>query len=286
MARTINGVMAAVLWAFGVAAMAQQAAQPTPPQDEAGARPAAAAHAEPKAASALAVESPPTIDESQARAIVQRADEIRFPRDGFQVDVVVTSTAGGEAQEPRRYRIYSKGSENTIIQTLEPEIERGQNLLMRGRDLWVFMPTVSQPIRLSLAQRLTGQVANGDLARASFSGDYEPKPLRTEKIDGRDHHVLELVATERSVTYPRIRYWVRAGDNHPHKAEFYALSGRLLKTCRYEKFQALGGRVRPTRLVMTDALKAGDESVLDYSALKSRDLPDRMFTKDFLKKLD
>jgi len=41
-----------------------------------------------------------------------------------------------------------------------------------------------QPIRLSLSQRLTGQVANGDLARANFAGDYTPKILRTETIGG------------------------------------------------------------------------------------------------------
>jgi hypothetical protein len=36
---------------------------------------------------------------------------------------------------------------------------------------------------------------------------------------------------------------------------------------------------------MQDALKAGDESVLDYTDMKPRDLPDKMFTKDYLKRL-
>ncbi len=225
-------------------------------------------------------------DEALARTIVQRADEIRFPKEAFQVDVAVASVSAGQPQEPRLYRVLSKGSENTILQTLEPANDRGQNMLMKGRELWVFMPNVSQPVRLSLSQRLTGQVANGDLARANFAGDYVPKIAGTETIGGREHHVLELTAAERGVTYPRIVYWVRAGDFHPHKAEFYSLSGKLLKTCRYESFAPLGGRVRPTRLVMTDAVKAGEESVLQYSGLKLADLPDRMFSKDYLKKLD
>lgn len=225
-------------------------------------------------------------DTQRARQIVARADEIRFPKGGFQVDIRVSSTSGGEAQEPRLYRVLSKGNENTIIQTVEPAVERGQNLLMRGRELWIYMPTVSQPVRLSLSQRLTGQVANGDLARANFSGDYTPKLLRDEKIDGQDHHVLELAAAERGVTYPKVVYWVRADNGHPHKAQFYALSGRLLKTCVYEAFRELGGRVRPTRLVMTDALKSADVSVLEYSNLQRRDLPDRMFTKDYMKRLE
>lgn len=124
-------------------------------------------------------------DVEAARAIVARADEVRFPKEGFQVMIDITSATPGETAEDRKYRILSKGNENTIVQTLEPAADRGQAMLMRGRDLWVFMPNVSQPIRLSLAQRLTGQVANGDLARASFSGDYEPKILRTETIDAK-----------------------------------------------------------------------------------------------------
>lgn len=240
----------------------------------------------PAASPAASPAAPSGADEALARDIVRKADDIRFPREAFVVDVVVHSTIGGQAQDPRRYRIHSKGTDNTIVQTMEPPSERGQNMLMKGRELWVFMPSVSQPVRLSLSQRLTGQVANGDLARLGFADDYVPRIVGTEKIGGRDHHVLELVAAERGVTYPKIVYWVRASDGHPHKAEFYALSGRLLKTCRFENFQSLGGRVRPARLVMTDALKAGDESVLDYSGLAQRDLPDRMFTKDYLKKLE
>jgi hypothetical protein len=37
---------------------------------------------------------------------------------------------------------------------------------------------------------------------------------------------------------------------------------------------------------MEDALKSGEKSVLEYSEMKLRDLPDKIFTKDYLKKLD
>jgi hypothetical protein len=181
--------------------------------------------------------------------------------------------------------VLSRGNDNTIVQVLEPASERGQAMLMRGRDLWIFMPSVSQPVRLSLSQRLTGQVANGDIARANFSGDYTPRLLRTEEVDGHEHYVLELTAVDRGVTYSRVLFWVRKSNFHPHKAEFFSLSARLLKTCRYEEFKTLGGRVRPTRLVLRDALRAGDESVMDYSGMKLRDLPARMFSKDYLQRL-
>jgi outer membrane lipoprotein-sorting protein len=220
-----------------------------------------------------------------AAEILDKADRIRFPSESFEVDVAVASFSDGRQTDARLFKVLSRGNENTIVQVLEPASERGQAMLMRGRDLWIFIPSVSQPVRLSLSQRLTGQVANGDIARANFSGDYTPRLLRTESIDGHEHYVLELTAVDRGVTYSRVLLWVRKSNFHPHKAEFFSLSGRLLKTARYEEFRTLGGRVRPTRLVLRDALREGDESVMEYSALKLRDLPARMFSKDYLQRL-
>lgn len=221
-----------------------------------------------------------------AQEILRTADQIRFPTEGFQVDISIMSKRADQSVEARKYQVLSKGNDKTVVIVTEPAEERGQTMLMSGRDLWVFLPNVSQPVRLSLAQRLTGQVANGDLARANFAGDYHPRLLRTETIDGENYQVLELRAVDRSVTYQRVLYWVKQKNSYPHKAEFYSLSNRLLKTCRYENFRTMAGRVRPTRLVMDDSIRAGEQSILEYNEMKLRELPDKLFTKDYLKKLD
>jgi Outer membrane lipoprotein-sorting protein len=220
-----------------------------------------------------------------AREMLLRADRIRFPEGGFMVDVVITTTQPDSEPDVRAYRILSKGNTRTLVQTTAPVVDRNQILLMRDRDLWAFLPNLSQPIRLPLSQRLTGQVANGDLARANFAGDYEPKILRKEKIEGETYHVLQLDAVDKWVTYRRVLYWVDASNSRPFKAEYFALSGRLLKTALYQEFQNLGGETRPTRLAIEDALRRGNRSVLEYSNMVERDLPDKIFTKDYLKKL-
>jgi outer membrane lipoprotein-sorting protein len=221
-----------------------------------------------------------------AKSILEKADQVRFPGRDFEVAVTINTSGASGSAESRKYRIFSKGNENTVVMATEPASERGQVLLMKSRDLWIFLPTLSQPIRLGLAQRLTGQVANGDLARANFVGDYQPKLVRTEKVDGESVYVLELTAVDRSVTYHRVLYWVVQSNYWPRKAEFYSLSDRLLKTCLYEDFRPMAGRARPTRLVMQDALRSSEESVLEYSDMRLRDLPDKMFTKDYLKRLE
>ena len=228
----------------------------------------------------------PTVDDPKARRIIDEADHIRLPGEGFQVDVAIVTTGKVKSADERRYRVLSKGNDNTVVMVTEPAAERGQIMLMKGRDLWIFLPNVSQPVRLSLAQRLTGQVANGDLARANFSGDYNPRVLRTEMMDGEMFNVLELIAVDRGVTYQRVVYWVRESDSAPRRAEFYSASNRLLKTCTYDKFEKVLGKMRPMRLVMEDALRSGEQSVLEYGGMKLRDLPDKVFTKDYLKRLE
>lgn len=225
-------------------------------------------------------------DDELARSILEKADLVRFPAGGFEVTVAITTNAPDKQREARKYKILSKGNDNTVVMVTEPAAERGQILLMKGRDLWIFLPNISQPIRVPLSQRLTGQVANGDLARANFAGDYIPKLVRTELVEGEPMHVLELTAVDRSVTYHRVLYWVRQANQWPHKAEFYSVSDRLLKTATYQNYVRLGGRPRPARIVMRDALREGEESFLEYSELRSRDLPDKIFTKDYLKRLE
>jgi len=217
--------------------------------------------------------------------IVEKADRIRFPAEGFQIDVRITTVKPDQEPEVKGYRLVSKGNHRTLLTTTSPAIDKGTILLMRDKDLWLFLPSISQPVRLPLSQRLTGEVANGDLARANFAGDYEPALLRTETIEQETYYVLELKAARRGVTYSRVLYWVNQANFRPHKAEFFSVSNRLMKTCLYQGYTKTVNAVRPLQLVMIDALNTDNRSVLDYSNMRLRKLQDKLFTKNYLKKL-
>ena len=221
-----------------------------------------------------------------AAAIVKKADQIRFPDDPFQISVFITSYSADGEPEEREYQVLQKGFDKSVVRTLAPASERGSMMLMRDKDLWVFLPKVSQPVRLPLSQRLTGQVANGDLARANFSGDYAAELVGEEEIDEEMYYVLDLTAARKGVTYHRAKYWVNKSNNRPRRVEFYTKSNKLMKIGDYSDYIDMGGVMRPSKLTLTDALTAGDFSVLKYENLKKRDLPDKIFTKQFLRKLD
>ncbi len=217
--------------------------------------------------------------------IVRRADRVRGPEGNFATSVTITSTRPKSEPRVAQYEVLIKDWNRSLTKSLAPTQEKGRILLMIGDDLWLFMPKIDQPVRISMQQRLMGEVANGDIVRTDFSGDYTPTIIKTENVDGKDAWVLELKAKRPSVTYHRIVYRVQKKTYYPLKAEFYSISGTLLKTAVFEDFRQAAGRVRPMRLVLSDPLIRGQQSVMQYENMKVRSLPDKYFTKDYLKKL-
>lgn len=221
-----------------------------------------------------------------AESILDQADEVRNPQSDFTVDVSVASLKPGKDPKTARYEVMIKGKSKTIIKTIAPAVDRGTSMLMVDYDFWVFLPTVTKALRISLQQRLLGEVANGDIARVNFSGDYVPKLLKSERIKDADYYVLELTAKDDRVTYHRVILWVQKGNYRPLKAEFYAVSGRILKMASYENYRQVAGKMRPTRLVLDDPLVKGQQSIIEYSNVVPASLPDRFFTQQYLKKLE
>lgn len=230
---------------------------------------------------ALAV---PSLAEPTAEEILFRSDEVRSPQSDYTILVTVTSFKPDYSPKTGNYEVLVKGRDRTVIKTLSPAMERGRLLLMRGKDLWGFFPDVSKPLRISLRDRLIGEVANADLARANFSGDYTPQFLPEEEIQGSTYYVLDLTAKAEDVPYGKVVLWVEKGTFHPLKAQFYGVSGFLLKTAAYEAYQELAGRLRPARLVMNDPIVTGQRSIIEYGELRVEPLPDKYFTEDYMKR--
>lgn len=220
-----------------------------------------------------------------ASEIIKKVDEVRNPQMDYITSVEVVSYSLGHEPKSATYDVMVKGKDRTIIKTVLPKVERGRILLMRDRNLWAFFPEVSKPLRLSMQERLIGEVSNGDIARTNFTGDYNAKLLRIEKLGAKEYYVLELIARSAEVTYGKVTLWVEKETYRPFKAEFFAISGRLIKLCFYESYKMRANRIRPTELVMDDPFIKGRKSVIKYDNMKIEEIPEKYFSKEYMKKL-
>lgn len=139
--------------------------------------------------------------------------------------------------------------------------------------MWLTRPGLSKPIPISPRQRLSGEASNGDIAATNYAGDYEAKLAGEEMVDGETCHVLELTARNKRATYDRVRYWVSAKREIGVKAEFYSLSGKLLKTARFDYGNTIeyNGKRIPfvSKMIIRDAL-IDAETTMNFSSIKVR----------------
>lgn len=235
---------------------------------------------------ALPWATPQKVAAQDAAEIVQRADRARRPAETFVWNVAIQTEEGGEAPQRYTLEVYVKGAARTFMRFLAPARYVGRSLLNIDRDLWIYLPDAGKPVRIPLSQRLTGQVANGDIARIDYAGDYVAVLTGSASVDGTECHVLDLKARTKDVTYEAIRYWVSKELFRPVRAEFYAGTGTLLKTGTFGEWKRLGGQTIATQLTLVDAIRKDRRSVLEFSDLKVRDLPDKYFTRAYMKLLD
>lgn len=219
--------------------------------------------------------------DEQADKIVRLADEARAPQVDFSVDVIVKDKRDGTVKSSR-YHVLSKGTEKSLVEQVEPARLQGRKLLMLDKDLWLYTPLIRRPTRISFEQKLTGEVANGDLTRTNFAKDYSAKLIGEESLNGIATVKLHLTAKTKDATYRTVDYWVDTKNQRPVKAVFYAISGKPLKTALYSNFKIALGKPRMMVIAITDELQKSQSSRIEYRSYKRENFDDSIFNKEAL----
>lgn len=180
------------------------------------------------------------------------------------------------------YKVAFKDVNSSLTEQTEPERARGRKLLMKDYDIWLYTQNIKKPLRISLEQKLTGEVSNGDIARTNYAEDYDATLISVEKRGANEFYKLDLKAKNKKVTYGRIEYFVSKKDYIPMEATFFALSGKPLKRATFSEFKPIQGMSRSTKMVITDYLQKEKVNTLIFSDHKSEKFDDSLFNKDRL----
>lgn len=217
-----------------------------------------------------------------ASEIIKKADEGRMPGGDITVDVTVKDFKNKTLNKETTYKVYNRGAQKSLVETVAPQRQKGRKLLMIESDLWFMTPDIKRATRVSFQQRLTGEVANGDIASVNFADDYEGTIAGSEKIKDQDCWVLDLKASKKKATYQSLKYWVTKDKLLPRRADFFATSGKLLKRATYGNPKDVFGAPRITTIVIQDAVQTTNESVIEYANHKREKFDDSLFNKDTL----
>lgn len=187
----------------------------------------------------------PTADE-----LVRRYDEVMTPR---TFDGLLTMVAHRQDGTTRSYK-FRVLSKNDKVRSwfFEPASAKGQEMLRAGENLWVYMPNLKRALRIASRESFQGgDFNNGDVLRVNYAADYT---ARLVPSDDAALWALELAARTSEATYDRVKLWMSRAKKLPVKAEYYAASGKLLRSATFEDVKTFRGFERPAHIVMRNEL--------------------------------
>jgi outer membrane lipoprotein-sorting protein len=186
----------------------------------------------------------------------------------------------------KEFVLYSvkKGREKVVALFLAPPSDKGRATLRDGDNMWLYIPNVGKPVRITSLQSVVGGVFNNaDILRVDYAVEYNAESVTEEK----DGYLLNLKARTGQVAYDRLKMWVDRKALLPVKIEAYAASGLLIKTLHFRDIKDFGGGIRRPAAVETDSpLYKGHRSIMLYDQLKKRDFPDEVFTLNYLSRVE
>jgi outer membrane lipoprotein-sorting protein len=173
-----------------------------------------------------------------------------------------------------------KGQDRMVALFLSPASEKGRSTLRLGENMWLYIPNVGKPIRITSLQSVVGGVFNNsDILRLDYSVEYDVTSIREDE----NHYLLELKAKTTSIAYDRLKMFVDKQRIVPTTIECYAASGMLIKTLYYKQVKDFGdGIVRPSVLETDSPLYKGYKSVMIYAKINKKELPDEIFSLNYL----
>jgi outer membrane lipoprotein-sorting protein len=215
-------------------------------------------------------------------AILKKVDANLQPESFESYRKLINIEPSGAKREFLLYTL-KKGNDKIVSLFLSPASEKGRATLRLGDNMWLYIPNVGKPVRITSLQSVVGGVFNNaDIMRLDYHVEYDVQKVE----DGKSEYVLDLKAKTVAVAYDKLKMWVDKKAVIPTKIECYAATGLLIKTLYFKEIKSFEGVLRPSIIETDSPLYKGYQSIIAYANVKKKIVADEVFTLEFLGKIE
>ena len=210
-----------------------------------------------------------------AESILEQVDRKLSPNSADSYKKLINVEPDGSCKEFLLYQM-KKDKDKIVSLFLQPDSEKGRSTLRVGENMWLYLPEVGKPIRITSMQSVVGGVFNNsDIMQLDFSAEYDIKAQKEENSE----IVLDLKAKSESVAYDRLVMHVDKKTTTPTKIICYTSTDMLIKTLYYKEIKDFGGGiVRPSVIETDSPLYKGYKSIMVFGKMAERVFADEIFT--------
>ena len=179
---------------------------------------------------------------------------------------------------------YSEGEVNTLIEFTSVE-EEGQKVLRVKGKMYLYFPDAEEVILLQ-GSALKEGLLGSDISYEDMAGEkdtlknYTATLEGSENIDGADCYIVHLQAKpKKKVAYAEYTIWVDKSTFAMRKANYFSLSGKIIKEMTALDFKKIAGKYVATKMIMKDMLKKNSRTEMIINDIEVNiDLPKDIFS--------
>lgn len=177
-----------------------------------------------------------------------------------------------------------KGLDKVVSLFLAPASEKGRSTLRLGDNMWLYIPNVGKPVRITSLQSVVGGVFNNsDILQLDYAAEYNVEKV----VEKGNEYLLYLKAKTKAVAYDRLRMWADKSKKLPTKIECLTEANMLIKTLYFKDVKDFGGGiVRPSVTETDSPLYKGYKSVMIFAKLKAKEFKSEAFTLTFMPNIE
>lgn len=196
-----------------------------------------------------------------------------------------------KADVVRELLIFRRDADDKLMLLFtKPKSEEGKGYLRLDKNLWSYDPNSGKWDRTTERERIGGTNSRrSDFDESRMVEEYDPKFDGEEKLGRYETVRIELNAKKGvDVAYPVVKLWVDKANHNILKRQEFALSGRLMRTAYYPKWQKLYSESKkgdvwfPGEIRIFDEVEKSNSTLVLFRSVDLSALDQNMFTKAWL----
>jgi outer membrane lipoprotein-sorting protein len=243
------------------------------------------------AAALLAAPAASALDAAEMKKLLEVVDNRQRNGGDYKSLVYLEQKEKDKADTVREALVYRRDADDKLmILFTKPKGEAGKGYLRLDKNLWSYDPNVGKWERRTERERIAGTDSRrADFDESRLAEEYEPTYEGEEALGRFKVHRLSLKAKEGlDVAYPVVKLWLDKETTNILKRQEFALSGRLMRTLYYPKWQKLFSESKgaevwyPQEIRIYDEVEKANSTVILIKSVDLRSLEANIFTKAWL----
>jgi len=216
-------------------------------------------------------------------ALLKQVDRNLSPESYESYRKLINIEPDGRKKEYTLFTV-KKGLDKVASLFIAPASEKGRSTLRLGENMWLYIPNVGKPVRITSLQSVVGGVFNNaDILQLDYAAEYDVEKAE----EAKEGYLLYLKAKTKTVAYDRLKIWADRKNVLPTKIECLTEANMLIKTLYFKDVKSFGGGITRPAVIETDSpLYKGFKSVMIFAGIKKREFKDEVFTLTFMSNIE